>query len=71
MMLVLSATGAPVALVKTFDVDMVNSRVVICVDGIQAAPKGAKSLTQQYSADFFNPSGGKSKLGNFRVLGSN
>jgi hypothetical protein len=27
MMLVLSATGAPVALVKTFDVDMVDSRV--------------------------------------------
>jgi hypothetical protein len=50
---------------------MVNSRVVICVDGIQAAPKGEKSLTQQYSADFFNPSGGKSKLENFRVLGSN
>jgi hypothetical protein len=55
MMLVLSATGAPVALVKTFDVDIVNSRVVICVDGIRAAPKGAKGLTQQYRTDLLNP----------------
>jgi hypothetical protein len=45
---------------------MVNSRVVICVDGIQAAPKGAKSLTQQYSAALLNSSGGKVYLENFR-----
>jgi hypothetical protein len=64
MMLVLSATGAPVALVKTFDVDMVNSRVVICVAGIRAAPKGVKSLTQQYSADLLNWGGGKIKSEN-------
>src|SRR5438309_6881167 len=31
MMLVLSATGAPVALVKVFDLDMVNSRVPVYV----------------------------------------
>src|SRR5947209_8751702 len=66
MMLVLSATGGPVALVKTFDVDMVNSRVAICVDGIRAAPKGGKSLAQNYGADLPNPSEGKIKLGNFR-----
>jgi hypothetical protein len=66
MMLVLSATGAPVALVKTFDVAIVNSRVVICVDGIRAAPKGAQSLTQQYGADLLNPSGSKINLENFR-----
>jgi hypothetical protein len=65
MMLVLSATGAPVALVKTFDVDMVNSKVAICVDGIRAAPKAAKSLAQQYSADIPNPSGRKIYLENF------
>jgi hypothetical protein len=68
MMLVLSATGAPVALVKTFDEDMVNSRVAICIDGIRAAPEGTKSLTRQYSADFLNQSGGKIKLKNFRFF---
>src|SRR5882757_6403113 len=49
MMLVLSATGAPVAFVKTFDVDMVNSRVVICVDGCSAVPGGATNHAAEIS----------------------
>jgi hypothetical protein len=44
---------------------MVNSRVAICVDGIRATPKAAKSLAQQYSADIPNPSGRKIYLENF------
>src|SRR6267143_918168 len=67
MMLVLSATGAPVALVKTFDVDITGS---LGRFGIPAAPKAGKSLTRQYSADLLTPSGGKIKFGNFRILGS-
>src|ERR1700680_4721082 len=50
MMLVLSATGAPVAFVKTFDVDMVNSRVVICVDGCSAVPGGAADHAAEIAA---------------------
>src|ERR1700730_11309863 len=49
MMLVLSATGAPGALVKTFDVDMVNSRVVICADGCSAVPGGATDHAAEIS----------------------
>src|ERR1700736_4205072 len=49
MMLVLSATGAPGALVKTFDVDMVNSRGVICADGCSAVPGGAADHAAEVS----------------------
>jgi hypothetical protein len=52
--------------VKTFDVDMLNSRVAICGVGIRAAPQDGKSLTQQYSADLLNRSGGKINLENVR-----
>src|SRR5258707_12334137 len=68
MMLVLSATGAPVALVKTFDVDITGSLGKIRYSG---CTQSRESLTQKYSADLLNPSGGKIKLGNFRILGSN
>src|ERR1700720_3183398 len=50
MMLVLSATGAPVALVKTFDVDMVNSRAAVCVDGCSPAPGGAADYAAEIAA---------------------
>src|ERR1700730_971665 len=50
MMLVLSATGAPVAFVKTFDMDMVNSRVVICVDECSAVPGGAADHAAEIAA---------------------
>src|SRR5580704_7789050 len=50
MMLVLSATGAPVAFVKTFDMDMVNSRVVICVDECSAVPGGAAAHAAEIAA---------------------
>src|SRR6202521_1278286 len=49
MMLVLSGTGAPVSVVKTFDVDMVNSRVVICADGCSAVPGGATDHAAEIS----------------------
>src|SRR6202007_5551 len=49
MMLVLSATGAPVALVKTFDLDMVNSRVAVSVDGCSAVPGGAADHAAEIS----------------------
>src|SRR5438874_3266614 len=68
MMLVLSATGAPVALVKTFDVDMITPALLSVVMVFGLHPKGGKSLMPQYSADLLNPSGGKIKLGNFRFL---
>jgi len=66
--LVLSATGAPVALVKCFFVDITGSLGKIRYSG---CTQSRESLTQQYSADLLNPSGGKIKLGNFRILGSN
>src|ERR1700746_1517078 len=50
MMLVLSATGAPVALVKTFDLDMVNSRVAVSVNGCSAVPGGAADHAAEVAA---------------------
>ena len=66
MILVLSATGAPVALVKTFDVDISHFRVAICVDDIRAVLKGTESLTPQYRSDLLNPSEGEINSGKLR-----
>src|SRR2546430_15340773 len=66
MMLVLSATGAPVALVKTFDVDMSTPRLAITVDGIPGCTQRCGEPNVQYRADFPDPSGGKTNLENFR-----
>src|ERR1700732_2417990 len=51
MMLVLSATGAPVALVKTFALDMLTSRNAVCADGCSPVPSGAADGAAEIAAD--------------------
>ena len=50
-MLVLSATGAPVALVKILDEGMVNSGVAVWVEGGAYPSQGEPRITLQKFAD--------------------